>query len=125
MHCDSELSQQLKQAAHSTVKKMSRKIQDEVPVLMSGAGHDAMAMSHLTKVIISCSNRKINWSSPTSHACAYPRCSKKQVGMLFVRCRGGVSHSPDEYVSDNDVWAAGLALLHFLDQHVSGDCMSS
>ncbi|CAL9772546.1 unnamed protein product [Musa acuminata subsp. burmannicoides] len=96
VHCASELSQQLKQAAHSTVKKMSRKIQDEVPVLMSGAGHDAMAMSHLTKV-----------------------------GMLFVRCRGGVSHSPDEYVSDNDVWAAGLALLHFLDQHVSGDYMSS
>lgn len=25
-------------------------IQDEVPVLMSGAGHDAMALSHLTKV---------------------------------------------------------------------------
>lgn len=25
-------------------------IEDDVPVLMSGAGHDAMAMSHLTKV---------------------------------------------------------------------------
>ncbi|KAJ8470404.1 hypothetical protein OPV22_024747 [Ensete ventricosum] len=96
VHCDSELSQQLKQAAHSTVEKMPRKIKGEVPMLMSGAGHDAMAMSHLTKV-----------------------------GMLFVRCRGGISHSPDEYASDNDVWAAGLALLHFLDRHVSGDYMSS
>ncbi|RZR70865.1 hypothetical protein BHM03_00001990 [Ensete ventricosum] len=91
-----KLSQQLKQAAHSTVEKMPRKIKGEVPMLMSGAGHDAMAMSHLTKV-----------------------------GMLFVRCRGGISHSPDEYASDNDVWAAGLALLHFLDRHVSGDYMSS
>lgn len=44
---------------------------------------------------------------------------KKQVGMLFVRCRGGISHSPEEFVLDDDVWAAGLALLHFLDQHVN------
>ena len=42
MVCDSELSSQLKSAAGD--------IQDETPALMSGAGHDAMAMSHLTKV---------------------------------------------------------------------------
>ncbi|CAL9051268.1 unnamed protein product [Musa acuminata subsp. burmannicoides] len=53
---------------------MPTKIQGEVPVLMSGAGHDAMAISQLTKV-----------------------------GMLFVRCRGGISHSPDEHVLDDDV----------------------
>lgn len=29
---------------------MVGEIQEEVPVLMSGAGHDAMAISHLTKV---------------------------------------------------------------------------
>lgn len=29
---------------------MTGSVQDEVPVLMSGAGHDAMALSHLTKV---------------------------------------------------------------------------
>lgn len=34
--------------------------------------------------------------------------------MLFVRCRGGVSHSPVEYVLDNDVWAAGITILEFL-----------
>ncbi|WJX68519.1 allantoate deiminase [Trifolium repens] len=59
---------------------------DEVPILMSGAGHDAMAMSRLTKV-----------------------------GMLFVRCRGGISHSPQEDVLDNDIWAASLATLSFLE----------
>ncbi|THU72866.1 hypothetical protein C4D60_Mb04t16730 [Musa balbisiana] len=46
-HCNSEFSLQLKQAAHSAVTKMPTKIQGEVPVLMSGAGHDAMAISHL------------------------------------------------------------------------------
>nr|POE61641.1 allantoate deiminase [Quercus suber] len=49
--CDSELSSQLKSAAYSALRKMASNIQDETPALMSGAGHDAMAMSHLTKVI--------------------------------------------------------------------------
>ncbi|GAB2251592.1 hypothetical protein Droror1_Dr00004439 [Drosera rotundifolia] len=34
--------------------------------------------------------------------------------MLFVRCRGGISHSPQEHVLDDDVDAAGLAILSFL-----------
>ncbi|XP_019439323.1 PREDICTED: allantoate deiminase-like isoform X1 [Lupinus angustifolius] len=84
--CDSELSSQLKSAAYSALRRMEGDIQVEVPTLMSGAGHDAMAMSHLTKV-----------------------------GMLFLRCRGGISHSPEEHVLDNDIWAAGLALLSFLE----------
>ncbi|XP_042438883.1 allantoate deiminase 2-like isoform X2 [Zingiber officinale] len=97
VHCDSELRLQLKQAAHSTMKNLPGKINGEVPLLMSGAGHDAIAMSHLTKV-----------------------------GMLFVRCRGGISHSPQEYVSDDDVWAAVLVLINFLlDQHIISDHMSS
>ncbi|XAR59409.1 Allantoate deiminase [Bertholletia excelsa] len=83
--CDSELSSQLKSAAYSAMRKMVGEVPDDVPVLMSGAGHDAMAMSRLTKV-----------------------------GMLFVRCRGGISHSPAEHVLDDDVWAAGLALHAFL-----------
>lgn len=62
--CDTELSMQLKSAALSVFKKMAGNIEVEVPKLMSGAGHDAMAMAHLT-----------------------------QIGMLFVRCRGGISHS--------------------------------
>lgn len=35
--------------------------------------------------------------------------------MLFVRCRGGISHSPAEHVSDDDIWTAGLAVLAFLE----------
>lgn len=38
--------------------------------------------------------------------------------MLFIRCRGGVSHSPDEFVLDDDVGAAGLALLKFLQNNM-------
>ncbi|KAI4388514.1 hypothetical protein MLD38_000834 [Melastoma candidum] len=88
--CDPELSTRLKLAAQTAMKEMNGGMdQQEVPVLMSGAGHDAMAMSHLTKV-----------------------------GMIFVRCRGGVSHSPEEHVLDDDVWAAGLATLTFLESQI-------
>ncbi|KAI8569858.1 hypothetical protein RHMOL_Rhmol02G0309700 [Rhododendron molle] len=37
------------------------------------------------------------------------------VGMLFVCGRRGISHSPTEHVSDDDVWAGGLAILAFLE----------
>ncbi|XP_026399306.1 allantoate deiminase 2-like isoform X2 [Papaver somniferum] len=87
--CDPGLSSELKSAANSALKRVAGEIQDKVPVLMSGAGHDAMAMSHLTKV-----------------------------GMLFVRCRGGISHSPAEHVLDDDVWIAGLAILAFLETNL-------
>ena len=53
--------------------------------LVSGAGHDAIAMAE-----------------------SFP------VGMLFVRCHNGVSHSPLEYVSSEDVGSASVALWRFL-----------
>jgi allantoate deiminase len=95
--CDTELTSQLERATRSAVSAMTtpggsgHRFESTMatPVLMSGAGHDAMAMAWLTKV-----------------------------GMVFVRCRGGVSHSPEEHVAEDDVWAAGLALLRFLDQNV-------
>ena len=54
----------------------------EVLELPSGAGHDAVALSAITPV-----------------------------SMLFVRCRGGLSHHPDESVEPGDVRVA-LAVMH-------------
>ncbi|MEZ5100252.1 MAG: allantoate amidohydrolase [Thermoleophilia bacterium] len=54
--------------------------------LPSGAGHDAVSAAHLT-----------------------------DVSMLFVRCRGGVSHHPDEHVDEADVDAAVRVVDAFLD----------
>lgn len=54
--------------------------------LPSGATHDASAMASLCPV-----------------------------AMLFVRCRGGVSHSPDESVTAADVERAMIVLARFLD----------
>ncbi|KAI0558696.1 Zn-dependent hydrolase [Gracilaria domingensis] len=49
--------------------------------LTSGAGHDAQFMAKVT-----------------------------DAGMLFVRCKQGISHSPEEYVSDEDVYHGLVAL---------------
>jgi acetylornithine deacetylase/succinyl-diaminopimelate desuccinylase-like protein len=54
--------------------------------LPSGAGHDAVAMAQLT-----------------------------EVGMLFVRCKKGVSHNPAESVTVDDVAAAIDVLSRFLE----------
>jgi allantoate deiminase len=68
------------------VSQLDPQLNPEVPRLVSGAGHDALAMAD-----------------------AGP------MGMLFVRCRnGGISHSPAELVDAEDVAAAAAALLAYL-----------
>jgi allantoate deiminase len=57
------------------------------PVMPSGAGHDGQAMSKLCPV-----------------------------GMLFVRCKGGVSHNPAEYASPTDMGLAAAALVRFIER---------
>lgn len=56
------------------------------PHLVSGAGHDAVALSRVCPV-----------------------------GMLFVRSRAGVSHHPEEFTSAEDVDCAVRALADFLE----------
>lgn len=66
--------------------------QQRVPEMLSGAGHDAMAMAEVTRI-----------------------------GMVFVRSlNGGVSHSPDELTAAEDVAAAAAALATFLEAEVLG-----
>ncbi|MDX7951290.1 allantoate amidohydrolase [Lichenihabitans sp. Uapishka_5] len=55
------------------------------PLLPSGAGHDGIAMSAIAPV-----------------------------GMLFVRCRAGLSHHPDEFAETSDIAAALAALEAFV-----------
>jgi allantoate deiminase len=54
--------------------------------LPSGAGHDGMAMIDIA-----------------------------DVGMIFVRCRGGVSHHPDEHVELADADAGARVLLRVIE----------
>lgn len=54
--------------------------------LPSGAGHDGMAMQDLC-----------------------------DIGMLFVRCKGGISHNPAEAVTGEDVEAGAQVLMRFIE----------
>jgi allantoate deiminase len=55
--------------------------------LPSGAGHDGMAMIAIA-----------------------------DIGMLFVRCKGGISHNPAEAITEADVEIAARVLLRFIEQ---------
>ena len=37
------------------------------------------------------------------------------IAVLFVRCAGGISHHPDESVSESDVALAIEAATHFIE----------
>lgn len=63
--------------------------------LASGAGHDGHAMHHLT-----------------------------DVGMLFVRCRGGISHNPAEHAAIDDMGLAVEALIKAVER-LAADAASS
>ena len=54
--------------------------------LPSGVGHDGMAMIDVA-----------------------------DVGMVFVRCRGGISHHPDEHVDKADADAGARVLLRLIE----------
>ena len=59
--------------------------------LPSGAGHDAQVMARLC---------------PSA--------------MLFVRCRGGISHNPAENTSPSDMGLAVAALIRFVEKFQPG-----
>ncbi|MBR0906809.1 allantoate amidohydrolase [Bradyrhizobium liaoningense] len=61
--------------------------------LPSGAGHDGMAMIDVA-----------------------------DVGMIFVRCRGGISHHPDEHVELADVDAGARVLLRVVENFRPREC---
>jgi allantoate deiminase len=64
-----------------------RRVQGKSLSLISGAGHDGVVMSALTPI-----------------------------AMLFVRCRDGLSHHPDEYASPKDLKVALQVVVDFLEK---------
>jgi allantoate deiminase len=66
---------------------------ERIPVrrLPSGAGHDGMAMIAIT-----------------------------DIGMLFVRCKGGISHNPAEAITEADVEVGARVFLRFIEQFQPG-----
>ncbi len=72
---------------NASLRAAIQKVAGEVVDLPSGAGHDGVTLSRVCPI-----------------------------AMLFVRCRDGLSHHPDEFVDLPDVAAALRATAEFLDQ---------
>jgi len=68
-----------------------RRVQGRCLSLASGAGHDGVIVSRLTPV-----------------------------AMLFVRCRNGLSHHPEEFVHPRDLAAALGVVVDFLGRMAEG-----
>ena len=68
------------------LERSVKRVQGRSLSLASGAGHDGVVMSALTPV-----------------------------AMLFVRCRDGLSHHPDEYASPRDLALALQVMIDFLE----------
>ena len=71
---------------NSLVEAAARAVHCNAPYLPSGATHDAAAMSELCP----------------------------PVAMLFVRCRDGASHPPEEFASEADMEVAHRTLLQLV-----------
>ena len=91
VHCDIELLQELGVApcAPWLMSQLERAVAAEgisVRKLPSGAGHDGMALKSIA-----------------------------DIAMLFVRCKGGISHNPAEAISADDAGAGARTLLRFIE----------
>jgi allantoate deiminase len=69
------------------LEKCVKAVQGKSVSLVSGAGHDGVVLSALTPI-----------------------------AMLFVRCRGGLSHHPAEYASPKDLAVAVRVMVDFLER---------
>lgn len=74
-------------ALTASLEQSVKAVQGKSLSLVSGAGHDGVVMSTLCPV-----------------------------AMLFVRCRGGLSHHPDEYASPKDLGVALQVMVDFLER---------
>jgi len=68
----------------------------------------------LTRAVKDCGQRPLELTSGASHD-AVVMASMTDVGMLFVRCKGGVSHNPAESVQTSDVAVAIDVLSRLLE----------
>jgi allantoate deiminase len=74
-------------ALTALLEQSVKAVQRKSVTLVSGAGHDGVVLSTLTPI-----------------------------AMLFVRCRGGLSHHPDEYASPKDLAVALAVMVDFLER---------
>jgi allantoate deiminase len=73
----------------NSLKEACQELGIEAPIMVSGAGHDAMLLAEIT-----------------------------DIGMVFVRCRNGISHSPKEWADIEDIVIGTQVLYESILKHI-------
>lgn len=73
----------------STFESICKELGGAAPVMVSGAGHDAMFLADIS-----------------------------EVGMLFIRCRDGISHQPDEWADIEDIALGTKVMFEAVLKHI-------
>jgi allantoate deiminase len=81
---------------------------------MPAAPCDPALMSALERALIRCGHEAFALPSGAGHDAMSFR-NRMPLAMLFVRCRGGVSHRPDEFASEADIASALAVLEDFIE----------
>jgi hypothetical protein len=92
---------------------LGRSVVDEAATLLAmSLWYDRIGIrkDHMVKSAVC---RAAPVSSQTRKSCPFV-----QMGMLFVRDRGGISHSPLEFVAPEDIAAAAAALYMYLREEM-------
>ncbi|MDM5358384.1 Zn-dependent hydrolase [Peribacillus sp. ACCC06369] len=71
------------------LKQSCKELEIDAPIIVSGAGHDAMFLAEIT-----------------------------EIGMVFVRCRNGISHSPKEWAEIDDILIGTKILYESIIKHI-------
>ncbi|MCT4477262.1 Zn-dependent hydrolase [Peribacillus frigoritolerans] len=73
----------------NSLKQSCKELEIDAPIIVSGAGHDAMFLAEIT-----------------------------EIGMVFVRCRNGISHSPKEWAEIDDILIGTKILYESIIKHI-------
>ncbi|MFF2501063.1 Zn-dependent hydrolase [Peribacillus sp. NPDC058075] len=73
----------------NSLKQSCKELEIDAPIIVSGAGHDAMFLAEIT-----------------------------EIGMVFVRCRNGISHSPKEWAEIDDILTGTKVLYESIVKHI-------
>jgi allantoate deiminase len=109
-----ESTRQLVERAHEIASRRGVESTAELLSDNSSVPCSANLQSLLTRAVEACGLTPVHLASGAGHD-AVPMSSITEAAMLFVRCKGGISHNPAESVTKEDVAVSIDVLERFLD----------
>jgi allantoate deiminase len=109
-----ESTRQLVERAHEIASRRGVESTAELLSDNSSVPCSANLQALLTRAVEACGLTPVHLASGAGHD-AVPMSSITEVAMLFVRCKGGISHNPAESVTKEDVAVSIDVLERFLD----------